>query len=101
LRQIATPAGIFLAGTAACFVARRLYFGYWLPNTYYAKIDADLGFRIESGVASLGSFFSAYPAAVIAAAVASVLSLVRGRRAAGAILPSALIAFGIVNALFV
>lgn len=39
---------ILLIGTAAFFVWRHDYFGYWLPNTYYAK-TGDLAGQLKTG----------------------------------------------------
>lgn len=45
---------------AGMFIFRFLYFGQWLPNTYYAKVDIGLVNRIASGGSYLLALIVAY-----------------------------------------
>jgi hypothetical protein len=100
LKDAATPVAVVALTIAALVVARRLYFGWWLPNTWYAKVDSDLGYRIGHGARYLGTFVKAFPAASAAWVVATLYVLVKARQRP-AILASVLVAFGLANALFV
>lgn len=65
-------APVFLAaGTAAFFWWRHAYFGWWLPNTYYAK-TGDLKGQVRTGVPYGLAFLRAYAPALILAASAGV-----------------------------
>ena len=44
------PAGLFAGSVAALLLFRRLYFGYWAPNTYYAKSSSSRWVEIQDGV---------------------------------------------------
>jgi len=57
------------------FLWRRLYFGYWLPNTFYAKVA---GLWFEQGLAYLGVFVSEYRVILLAVPIL-VLLLTRRR----------------------
>jgi hypothetical protein len=59
----------------AFFLWRRLYFGYWLPNTFYAKVA---GLWFEQGLAYLGVFVSEYR--IIMLAVPILILLLTRRR---------------------
>ncbi len=50
---------VLLAGTAAFFLWRRHYFGWWLPNTYYAK-TGDLKGQLATGLPYGLAFARAY-----------------------------------------
>ncbi len=52
---------------------RQWYFGYPLPNTYYAKVSPDLLYNLREGFKYLLRFLQAMPWAVV-----SVLSLIAG-----------------------
>jgi hypothetical protein len=58
----AIPIGAWLLATAALFLFRKAYFGFWLPNTYYAKVGTDLRWNLAQGYAYFSSFVDAYPA---------------------------------------
>ena len=73
----------FAMSTGALYVFRWLYFGYPFPNTYYAKVDADIWFNVAEGWRYLTGFATQYPDAsksavvlVGATFVATVASLV-------------------------
>jgi arabinofuranosyltransferase len=100
LRRIAVPLAILAVATAAFFVARRVYFGYWLPNTYYAKVDADPWHRLSTGFPYLGRFAAAFPYVTGALAAAAVFVL-RRPRSPEASLALAIAGFGAFNVLFV
>ncbi len=59
----------------AFFLWRRLYFGYWLPNTFYAKVA---GLWFEQGLAYLRVFASEYRIIMVAAPIL-ILLLTRRR----------------------
>jgi hypothetical protein len=73
---------VLVLGTAAFFLWRHTYFGYWLPNTYFAK-TGDLTGQLKTGGPYTWAFLLFYG---LPLAVALVLSL---RRGAGAVLRSA------------
>jgi len=52
----AAAATVALLG--AWFGWRILYFGYWAPNTYYAKLSASRGEEIAAGLEFVGKFFT-------------------------------------------
>jgi len=71
----------FLAPTvlvAGSFVMRRIYYGAWLPNTYYAKADVDRMVLVANGAAYLLSFLAANIFPIILFAALLTLALVRG-----------------------
>ncbi len=73
------------AGTqAALALGRRVYFGWPLPNTYYAKVDAELAPRLASGLEWLRHAAADLPVTAflwLIAAVALPLALARRREA--------------------
>lgn len=44
------PFALFASLVGALFVFRRMYFGYWAPNTYYAKSSSSRWTEIQDGV---------------------------------------------------
>ncbi len=72
---------LLILGTAAFFLWRHAYFGYWLPNTYYAK-TGDLAGQLKTGAPYTWGFLLFYG---LPLALALFLSL---RRGAGALLRS-------------
>lgn len=66
--------GLLVTGTGAFFLWRFLYFGYWLPNTYYAK-TGDLAGQISTGVPYTLSFLLLYG---LVPGLAAVLAALRG-----------------------
>jgi hypothetical protein len=99
-RAAVLPAAILAVAVAALFVGRQLYFGQWLPNTYYAKVDASLAYRFEHGLAYLAAFVHGHAVACGAAALGALLVLLFSRSAA-ALLALVLLAFGAFNVAFV
>lgn len=59
-------------GVAGYFLWRHHYFGYWLPNTYYAK-TGDWAGQLRTGLPYGLSFLAWYGAGILVAAVAAVL----------------------------
>jgi len=49
-RDLAVPALSFLVSQATLLVFRMGYFGYPLPNTYYAKVAPSVAYNIEQGL---------------------------------------------------
>ncbi len=82
---------ILVLGTAAFFLWRHAYFGYWLPNTYYAK-TGDLQGQLKTGWPYALDFLLYYALPLTVAAVAATL------RGGTAILRSrdTLLSFGVV-----
>jgi len=50
---------LLVAGVAAFFLWRHSYYGWWLPNTYYAK-TGDLMGQIKTGLPYAGRFLLSY-----------------------------------------
>ncbi len=73
---------LLVLGTAAFFLWRKSTFGYWLPNTYYAK-TGDLAGQLKTGLPYAGDFLLrlGWPLllAVLAAAVRTGAGLLRSR----------------------
>lgn len=63
---------LLLAGTAAFFIWRHSYFGWWLPNTYYAK-TGDLGGQLATGLPYGLNFLKWYGAGIIATSIVAIL----------------------------
>jgi len=74
-------AGLCLAAGAACALAltaaRLAYFGYPLPNTWYAKVSPDFAYNLATGSRYLVDFLRASPLAALMtlAGLAGVLTL--------------------------
>jgi hypothetical protein len=49
LKRGGAALGIFATAMIALYSFRLVYFGYPLPNTYYAKVDGDLSFTVTEG----------------------------------------------------
>jgi arabinofuranosyltransferase len=76
----AMPAVMTYATLAAILTIFRLaYFGYALPNTYYAKVSPSLTYRLGEGAKYLGSYAVSGPVAFLCAC-AIVVSLVHVAR---------------------
>jgi hypothetical protein len=67
---------ILLAGTLGFFLWRHAYFGFWLPNTYYAK-TGDLAGQVRTGLPYGWSFLAAY--VLVPGALAAVAAMVARR----------------------
>jgi arabinofuranosyltransferase len=85
LRRAVTPAAAFCLAVITLTAFRILYFGYPLPNTYYAKVSPSLEYSVRAGVDYLKSFLRSTPVVtVLSALIVAVLAwtasyLVRGR----------------------
>ncbi len=80
LRAAAPVLATWALVLGALVAARLAYFGYPLPNTYYAKLSPELGYNLGQGAFYLLQFGVAYPLAALAAgcaAAGSVLCAVR------------------------
>jgi arabinofuranosyltransferase len=62
---------IFVVGTAAFFLWRHSYFGYWLPNTYYAK-TGDLAGQLKTGGPYTLRFLLFYALPLVAVSVIAI-----------------------------
>ncbi|HVU04450.1 MAG TPA: hypothetical protein VHE30_21985 [Polyangiaceae bacterium] len=91
-RGVARALSIASVMMAASFVARFLYFGQWLPNTYYLKATGwPLRPRLEQGM-----FLALAPVLLLALAVVPGLVLVlRRSRAVGRLAAIALLPYGL------
>ncbi len=67
----------FLAVVVGITVCRYFYFGYLLPNTYYAKVSSDFFYNLKLGFGYLGEFVKAEPWAGLAFLLCGV-ALIRG-----------------------
>jgi arabinofuranosyltransferase len=56
-KKTAPALGVFLGTIAALTIFRLYYFGYPLPNTYYAKVSSNLWINYKDGVKYLSGFF--------------------------------------------
>ena len=54
--RIFMPLGVFFGTIASLTVFRLLYFGWPLPNTFYAKVPGDLLVRISDAITYYGEF---------------------------------------------
>ncbi len=66
-RQHAGSAIAFVVTVAGLFAWRLAYFGYPMPNTYYAKVGNSLANRIEMGKLYVWDFAAGNPAFLLAA----------------------------------
>jgi hypothetical protein len=67
---IAFPALCFLATVSLVTLWRQLYFGYPLPNTYYAKVSPDAWVNLRSGLDYFVKFLRSEPLAGLSIATA-------------------------------
>jgi arabinofuranosyltransferase len=113
-RTLRVPLSAAVGTNAALFLFRRVYFGFWLPNTYYAKIGGDTRYNLEQGFAYFKSYLSAYPLAAFATVLAVTIvvvwffSALLGRRRSAdeavidfAGLSAGLFAVGVFNGIYV
>jgi hypothetical protein len=80
-RFILPPATLFATTAVALTTFRIVYFGYPLPNTYYAKVSPSLVYRLQQGTGYLASYIGSSPivfACTVAAAI-SAAHLLRAR----------------------
>lgn len=82
VRRKASSIVAFVATAAGMLVWRLAYFGYPLPNTFYAKAGDPLSNRLSEGLSYLADFSLANPAVIlaIAAGVWTVIVSARHRR---------------------
>ncbi len=74
-RKLVLLVGGFCATMLIFFLWRRLYFGYWAPNTYYAKTSSSRWHEIVDGVGYLrASWGSPTGKLILAAAAAGILA---------------------------
>ena len=77
------PALVVVGATlAGLTLFRLLYFGYPLPNTYYAKVSPDRIYTALDGARYLVDFWKTQPPAALLSLVALVAALRSGRRVA-------------------
>ena len=66
LRRAAPIIGAYLAGEVLLTISRLFYFGFPLPNTYYAKVSPSFSFRFTEGWGYLISYVTSGPVAALA-----------------------------------
>jgi hypothetical protein len=77
-RELRRETLLFTALVAPLIVGRLLYYGTWLPNTFYAKVGAT-GAQVSRGLEYVFRFLLADRAAVAALALALLLACLVGR----------------------
>ncbi len=75
-RAVRLPVSVYLLTIVALFGARLVYFGFLLPNTYYAKVSPDILYNLRQGFVYLVAFFASNPPALIVVLWASIAGLV-------------------------
>jgi arabinofuranosyltransferase len=60
-RSLALPIVAFVVVAACLTVFRLSYFGYPLPNTYYAKVSGNRAYNLIEGAKYVGRYFKAFP----------------------------------------
>ncbi len=66
-----------MALVAGSFVIRKIYYGAWLPNTYYAKADVERMVLLSSGAKYLLDFLAANIIPIVLFAALLTLAMVR------------------------
>jgi hypothetical protein len=82
LRRFLPALVVVFATLAGLTLFRLLYFGYPLPNTYYAKVSQDRLYTALDGARYLFDFWHSQPPAALLSLVALVAALRTGRRLA-------------------
>jgi arabinofuranosyltransferase len=82
LRRFLPALAVVGATIAGLTLFRLLYFGYPLPNTYYAKVSPDRVYTALDGARYLLDFWKTWPPAALLSLVALVAALRSGRRVA-------------------
>jgi arabinofuranosyltransferase len=85
-RALLLPASAYLLAVGGVTAFRLVYFGFPLPNTYYAKVSPSVVYRIQTGTHYLAQFVATQPL---------LMALVLGTIAAG-ILLNARLAFRVL-----
>ena len=75
-RTIRLPFIVFILTILALTSVRLAFFGYPLPNTYYAKVSPDIVYNLEQGVLYLVAFVASNPLALIAVLWASAVGII-------------------------
>jgi hypothetical protein len=83
VRTVAIPLIVHAAATAGLICFRLSYFGYPLPNTYYAKLSPHVWYNITSGLNYIGENFQVCPMAVPLLVVLLALAIRAGWRVVG------------------
>ena len=79
MKSIKSSLLFYVVAVTVITAARYLYFGYPLPNTYYAKVSPDFFYNIKLGIGYLVEFFKAEPWAV-AALLMNVVLVIKSLR---------------------
>jgi arabinofuranosyltransferase len=80
-RVLSVPALAFVVVAAGLTAFRWTYFGYPLPNTYYAKVSGDRLYNLIEGAKYVGRYFKAFPPRLLLLAPLAygILDLLRPR----------------------
>lgn len=76
LRDVRLPLFSYILVNVALLIFRMFYFGYPLPNTYYAKISPDTFYNLQQGVLYLIGFLASTRLAAIGLIVAAASILI-------------------------
>lgn len=79
IRSAIGPGVAFVTAGIALTAFRYLYFGYPLPNTFYAKVAPSMAYNLKMGLPYLGLFLASTPVVTVSSLV---LTLALGRRLA-------------------
>lgn len=74
-RSLLLPLAVYIAAVIVLFGVRYAYFGYLLPNTYYAKVSPDHIYNLTQGSLYLLSFVSSYLPAMVIVLWASIAGI--------------------------
>jgi arabinofuranosyltransferase len=69
LKQIAPSILSFILTLSLLTLFRIMYFGYPVPNTFYAKVSTSLGYNIQQGLVYLGKYIMSDPIVLLAVIV--------------------------------
>jgi arabinofuranosyltransferase len=78
--RLVLPAALFAFSLAAVTGFRLAYFGYPLPNTFYAKVSPRLAHNLKEGVSYVADFLVSTPAAALSVGSAIGVLIVVARR---------------------
>jgi len=78
IRRVAPTILVFVLANVALITFRLIYFGYPLPNTYYAKVSTDKIYNLKEGIIYIAKFIYIYPIYFIPIVFGSVAFLWSG-----------------------
>jgi len=83
VRTVAIPLIVYAVTTAGLICFRLSYFGYPLPNTYYAKLSPHVWYNISSGLEYIGGNLQVCPMAIPLLVILLALGIRAGWRVVG------------------